>query len=160
MERLTAAQVVHRRQSAAIALRELQDKAEIAEVCVRYAYALDRKDWASVAACFVEPATFSHPGGTVEGAEAIVARAEAALGHLDASQHLIGSITVEVVGDTATSLCYFHGQHVREGTPGGDLYTIAGSYADRLVRTPEGWRIAERVQTYHWRSGNRQVVAR
>ena len=63
-------------------------------------------------------------------------------------------------GDTARSSCYFHAQHVRAGTPGGDLYVIAGRYQDTLTRTDAGWRISERVQTYQWRNGNRAVVAR
>jgi hypothetical protein len=66
----------------------------------------------------------------------------------------------EVDGDTARSVCYFQAQHVRTGCPGGDTYLIAGSYADKLTRTPGGWRITERVQTYAWRDGNRAVVAR
>ncbi len=141
-------------------LRRLRDQTEIADLCVRYAYALDRKDWAAVAECFTGEAAFSHPGGRLNGVEAIVDRARTALERLDATQHLIGSISVEVRGDSARALCYFHAQHVREGAPGGDLYTIAGSYADRLVRTTAGWRIAERVQEYQWRSGNRRVVSR
>ena len=142
------------------ALRVLADRIEIGELCARYAYALDRKDWGGVAACFAEPAVFTHPGGRLDGVDAILARTVGALGRLDASQHLIGSITAEVTGDTARSFCYFHAQHVRRGAPGGHLYTIAGSYADRLVRTPAGWRIAERVQEYLWRDGNPQVIAR
>ena len=78
----------------------------------------------------------------------------------DTTQHLLGNITVEVAGATARSICYFQAQHVRAGTPGGELYIIAGRYADSLERTPQGWRIAERVQTYMWRDGNRAVVAR
>ena len=49
---------------------------------------------------------------------------------------------------------------MRAGTPGGDTYVIAGSYTDTLARTPDGWRIAERVQVYLWRQGNRAVVSR
>jgi len=66
----------------------------------------------------------------------------------------------EVDGDTARSVCYFQAQHVRAGAPGGETYIIAGSYADTLTRTAGGWRIAERVQAYIWRDGNRAVVAR
>ena len=48
----------------------------------------------------------------------------------------------------------------RTGAPGGETYVIAGSYADTLTRTTDGWKIAERIQTYIWRDGNRAVVAR
>jgi ketosteroid isomerase-like protein len=127
---------------------------------VRGAYAQDEKDWAGVAATYTDDAEYVHPGGRLEGVDAIVERTRGALAALDASQHLIGSITVDVDGDEAASLAYFQAQHVRAGTPGGDLYTIAGSYADRWLRTTAGWRIAQRTQAYHWRSGNRDVVAR
>ena len=103
---------------------------------------------------------FLHPGGRVDGIDGIVDRARGALDALDASQHLLGNIVVEVDGDTAQSVCYFQAQHLRAGALGGDTYIIAGSYTDRLVRTPQGWRISERVQDYLWRDGNRAVVAR
>ncbi|PXY33396.1 hypothetical protein BAY59_09900 [Prauserella coralliicola] len=159
MRRHQGGRIVERLTSTDAELRQLRDRAEIADLCTRYAYALDRKDWVAVAETFLDDAVFEHPGGRLRGAEAIVHRARTALERLDATQHLIGSITVAVDGDSARARCYFHAQHVRAGTPGGELYTIAGSYADRLVRTTAGWRIAERLQEYSWRSGNRQVVS-
>lgn len=138
---------------------ELHDRAEIGDRIARLAYAQDEKDWDAVRAAYRDDAVYVHPGGRLDGAGAILDRTKRALQALDASQHLIGSVTIEVNGDVATSLAYFQAQHVRTGVPSGDLYTIAGSYADDWVRTAEGWRIAKRTQTYHWRSGNRDVVA-
>lgn len=142
------------------ALRTLLDRQEIADLCVRYTRALDTKDWTLLRGCFAADPVFVHPGGRLEGWDAILARTSAALNPLDVTQHLLGNITAEVDGDQARSLCYFQAQHVRHDTPGGDTYLIAGSYADTLIRTAEGWRIAERVQTYLWRDGNRDVVKR
>jgi uncharacterized protein (TIGR02246 family) len=139
---------------------DLTDREQIADLVIRCAVAQDRKDWDTVARTFLEDAVYSHPGGRLDGRDAIVDRTREALEHLDASQHLLGSQVIEVDVDRATSLTYFQAQHVKEGTPGGDLYTVAGTYADSLVRTPDGWRIAERTQSYRWRSGNRDVVAR
>jgi SnoaL-like domain len=139
---------------------DLLDRQEIAELCIRYTFALDTKDWALLESCFAPNPAFVHPGGRLEGFDEILGRTSAALTPLDATQHLLGNIHVEVDGDTARSSCYFHAQHVRAGTPGGELYVIAGRYQDTLVRTDVGWRITERVQTYQWRNGNRAVVAR
>lgn len=141
-------------------LRRLLDRQEIFDPCVRYTRALDAKDWELLRNCFIAEAVFVHPGGRLTGWDAILARTSAALDPLDVTQHLLGNVTCEVDGDVANTLCYFHAQHVRHGTPGGDTYIIAGSYADRTHRTPGGWRIAERVQTYFWREGNRGVVRR
>ena len=102
-------------------LQRLIDRQEIADLCVRYTFALDTKDW---------------------------------------PLKQLGNVVAEVDGDTARATSYFQAQHVRAGTPGGDTYIIAGSYTDTLTRTPDGWKIAERVQVYLWRDGNRAVVSR
>lgn len=136
------------------------DSDDIRNRIARLAYAQDEKDWDAVRAAYVEDAIYVHPGGRLEGVDEIVARTRKALESLDTSQHLIGSITITVSGDTASSRAYFQAQHVRAAAPGGELYAIAGSYTDRWVRTPEGWRIAERTQTYQWRSGNPDVIVR
>jgi ketosteroid isomerase-like protein len=141
-------------------LQLLSDRQEIAELCARYTAALDSLDWALLRSCFADAPAFVHPGGRLDGWDEILARTSAALTPLDRTQHLLGNIVVSVDGDRARSSCYFHAQHVRTGTPGGDLYVIAGRYEDTLHRTDGGWRIVERVQTYQWRSGNRAVVAR
>lgn len=138
----------------------LADRQEIAELCIRYTFALDTKDWALLESCFAPQPVFVHPGGRLEGFPEILGRTSAALTTLTATQHLLGNILVQLDGDRAVCSCYFHAQHVRTGTPGGELYVIAGRYDDTLLRMPDGWRIAERRQTYLWRSGNRDVVAR
>lgn len=82
-----------------------------------------------------------------------------ALSRLDASHHLVGSFLIEVDGnDTATSTSYFHAQHVKHDTPGGDLLIIAGTYRDRLRRVAGRWRVVHRTQEYSWRQGNPAVT--
>src|ERR1700733_12433792 len=132
----TAAPTRHQGDQMDAELRRLIDRQEIADLCVRYTFALDTKDWALFESCFTAAAAFVHPGGRLEGVEAILARSRGALKPLDASQHL------------------------RAGAPGGETYIIAGRYTDTLARTPDGWKIAERVQVYLWRDGNRAVVKR
>lgn len=141
-------------------LETLLDRQAIAELCVQYTFALDTKDWSLLESCFAPDPVFVHPGGRLEGFAAILGRTSAALNPLDRTQHLLGNIDVEVDGDSGRASTYFHAQHVRAGTPGGDLYVIAGRYEDAVVRTDGGWRIRERVQSYQWRRGNRAVVAR
>ena len=144
----------------AAALRRLADRQEIAELCARYAIALDTRDWGLLESCFAPAPVFVHPGGRLEGFPAILQRTKAALAPLTATQHLLGTMVAEVDGDQARSVCYFQAQHVRAGAPGGERYIIAGRYTDTLARTAGGWKITERVQAYLWRDGNRAVVAR
>jgi 3-phenylpropionate/cinnamic acid dioxygenase small subunit len=142
------------------ALRWLVDRELVRDVLVRCALAQDANDWDAVAECFERDAVYRHPGGVIEGVEAIVERSRAALAALDASQHLIGSVDVVVDGDEAQATSYFHAQHVRADAPDGPLYVIAGTYRDRMTRRRDTWRICERVQTYAWRDGNRNVIIR
>jgi uncharacterized protein (TIGR02246 family) len=141
-------------------LQVLADRQEIADLVARYARALDQHDWDGLAACFLPDAQYRYPGGQLDGAEAIVERCRNALEPLTASQHLIGTVLTSVDGDEGTANSYFQAQHVRAGTAGGDIFAIGGAYDDRVVRTPEGWRIAEREQTYTWTDGNPKVVGR
>jgi 3-phenylpropionate/cinnamic acid dioxygenase small subunit len=141
-------------------LQSVIDRQDIAELLARYVLSLDARDWDTTASCFLPEAVFVHPGGQVDGAAGVVARARKALEPLTGSQHLLGSVLVEVDGGEARATSYFHAQHVRVGAEGGDLYVIAGTYRDRLVRSSDGWKIAHRTQDYTWRDGNPAVIVR
>jgi uncharacterized protein (TIGR02246 family) len=140
--------------------RRLADRAAIQDLLTRHALAQDAGDWGALAECFHHDALYTHPGGELRGVEAIVDRTRTALTPLDASQHLIGTMLVTVAEDDASAVSYFQAQHVRQGAPGGDLYTIAGTYRDQLRRGGGGWRIAHRTQEYSWRAGNPEVTRR
>lgn len=60
-----------------------------------------------------------------------------------ATQHLIGTVMVEVQGNTARMSTYLSATHVLD--PGRSLDVAQGTYVDRVVRTPAGWRIARRT---------------
>ena len=143
-------------------LEHLRARADVHDLLVRLAQAQDAHDWDTLTSCFAADATYDHPGGRLEGAAAIVERSSAALRRLDGSQHLVGSFLIEVDGDgdTATSVSYFHAQHVKRGTPGGDFLIIAGTYRDRLRRTDGRWQVVHRTQEYSWRDGNPEVTKR
>ena len=141
-------------------LQELLDRAQITDVIVRTALAQDAHDWQAVADCFAPEAVYLHPGGRMEGVEAIVERSRRALEPLDGSQHLIGSIQVTVAGDDGRTTSYFQAQHVRHAAAGGALYAIAGTYHDTFARRHGQWRIVERRQEYSWREGNPAVIVR
>jgi 3-phenylpropionate/cinnamic acid dioxygenase small subunit len=142
------------------AVQALVDKAEIIDLCMRYATALDGRQWDLLASCFESDATVDYEGlEPIAGVDALVAVCRGVLEPLDATQHLLGNYVVAIDGDHATSQCYLQAQHVRSGTPGGDNYIIAGTYSDTLRRGPDGWKIASRRLTVTWTSGNPAVLA-
>lgn len=137
-------------------------RAAITDLLVRLALAQDEHEWDALAECFEPDGVYDHPGGQLTSVADIVDRARNALTPLDASQHLLGTIHVSVDdnGTTAVASTYFQAQHVRHGIPGGDLYTIAGTYRDQLGCRDGRWRIAQRTQVYTWRDGNPDVIRR
>src|SRR3954449_5736629 len=120
----------------------LSDREQIVDLAVRYATALDSRDWDLLRTCFTPDAVAEYVGiGDCNGYDAIESLCKSALTPLDRTQHLLGNQVAEVNGDEATASCYLQAQHVRSGVPGGDKFIIAGKYIDRFVRTPDGWRI-------------------
>jgi ketosteroid isomerase-like protein len=140
---------------------ELRAVQSITEICHSYALAVDGHDWQALRRCFTADATADYlDRPSCDGYEAIESFIRRALEPLDASQHLIGNVTVKIGAESATSTCYLHAQHVRRGTPGGDLFTIGGTYRDTLVRGSTGWRISHRSLEATWSAGNPAVLGR
>ncbi|CAB4877237.1 unannotated protein [freshwater metagenome] len=142
-------------------LTELEDRRLIDDVLYRYAQALDSRDWELLRSCFTPDAVadYLELGGINDGFEAILTLCRGALDGLDATQHLIGSPLATIDGDTATATCYLQAQHVFNGADGGDHFLVGGTYVDKLVRTPDGWRIKHRTLHATWTAGNPGVFA-
>jgi 3-phenylpropionate/cinnamic acid dioxygenase small subunit len=143
------------------ALQQLLDERAIVAVCVRYATAIDDRDWDRLRSCFLLDAVgIYHPDRPLIGYQAIGDAIRTAVTPLTRTQHLVTNFAVDLQGDEASSSCYLHAQHVREGLPGGEKFVIAGRYVDRFARTPDGWRIRERRLDRWWTAGNPAVTAR
>ena len=140
-------------------LQMLLDERNVVAVATRYCRALDTKNWPLLATVFLPDATadMATPSLLV-GVDAITNRIRTALENLDDCQHLVGNHEVTVDGDNATHRCYLQAQHVRKAAAGGPNYLVGGRYEDRLVRTPDGWRIAHRTLTVMWTDGNVAVA--
>lgn len=137
----------------------VEERQAVVDVCIRYALALDTRDWTMLRSCFSEDAVADYEGrDRANGYEQIEATCRRALEPLRVSQHLLGNHLVTVHGEIAESSCYFQAQHVRDGIPGDPTLTVAGRYDDRLVRTPDGWKIAHRRLSVMWTKGNYAVL--
>jgi 3-phenylpropionate/cinnamic acid dioxygenase small subunit len=139
----------------------LEDRQEIEDVLIAYTHSLDRRDWAALEKCFTPEATtyYGELGGSNDNRDEIVDTCKQALEPIEASQHLVSNLIIEVDGDSATAVCYLNGLHATKGTPGGDVCTVFGTYSDRLTRTDEGWRISHRELEIGWVEGNLAVMS-
>lgn len=112
----------------------------------------DAHDWPAVAALYTADARFarpSQPGVFIEGRQAIL---ESFLARpARAQRHVIANTVVDVDdADTARAfsvIVLYQGDPAAEGElPAMSANSpLVGTFTDRLVRTSEGWRFAERA---------------
>lgn len=109
---------------------EREDRAEIADVLVRYATGIDRRDWPLFRTAFTDDCELDYGEiGVWKGVDAVTAfmqQAHTMAGH---TLHRITNQAIDVHGDSA---------EVRSDV---DALIMIG---DTLVRTDTGWRIARR----------------
>jgi ketosteroid isomerase-like protein len=118
----------------------------------RYVNLNDAQDWPAVAALYTEDARFarpSQPDAFIEGRAAILASFLARPAR--AQRHVSANVVVEVDDADharAFSVIVLYMGDVPEGggLPVQDPKSpLIGTFTDRLVRTRDGWRFAERV---------------
>jgi 3-phenylpropionate/cinnamic acid dioxygenase small subunit len=139
----------------------VRDQLELEAIAVAYGYAADAISRGDVeegrriiAACFTDDSVFEVrvPNADPDAPPASVSRGpdgwtESAvetfvgMGYAVA-QHHIGNIWISTHGDTATMTSCVTAIHVVDWNRSIDLATA--TYADHVVRTPKGWRIARR----------------
>lgn len=133
--------------------------AAIVNVVNLYPIAVDSQRWELFDGVFTEDAKTDFGGPAVfEGREAIKQVFDAIHAPFEATQHATRGHHVAVDGDRATCLSYVHARFIRTVGEGGNMFESAGWYDDRLVRTPDGWRISLRTCRTLWSGGNPAVL--
>lgn len=97
------------------------------------------------------------PAGRVS-AEEWVESARLLFAGFDATQHLSANYVHDIHDDAATCTSYMRAEHFVLTGEGENYFTIGGSYTNRLVRTPEGWKLSGVTLTVRWNRGNRHVL--
>jgi len=129
---------------------DVGDRLAISDVLIRYATALDGRDWELLASCFTDDATLDYDTSGTYGRDAFVEHCRAGLARMKATQHCVTNHVISTDGDRAHSTSYVIAQHVRENDV---TFTLGGTYSDDLVRAGTGWRIASRRFVTSWKAG-------
>lgn len=121
------------------------DRQAIIDLAVAYVRAVDDGDVDALRDLFTVDATAQLGGSGQTGIDEICDRLSSALAPFVRWEHDLGDHEVVVTGDTATARCPVHARHVRPDGASPSVYTVAGTYEDRLRRTAAGWRITHRA---------------
>lgn len=132
-----------------MSLQEMSDRLEIQDLFARYSFAIDERDWDALDHVFTPDARidYSETGGAAGTFAQIKAWLPVALERFPMFQHMVATTRLELEGDTARSRTILFNPMVHRDEAGEQRTFFIGLwYRDRLVRTPEGWRIAERYE--------------
>lgn len=142
------------------ALQTLLDERDITRGLGLFARILDEKRWDDLNQVFADDLTFNYgAGGEESGMAALRANMRRYLDVCGGTQHLLGSILVDVEGDRAVSRAYVQARHQRLGDPAGPVFDSNGEYTDVWERRAEGWRIVRRDARWQSHSGDTGVLA-
>jgi uncharacterized protein (TIGR02246 family) len=127
----------------------LEAKDAIRELMAAYAQALDACRFADVAACFAPDGEWTTDYGAARGPaeiEAFIRGIVPVKGEGPQRKHYITNIIVAVDGDTASAVSDY--LIVRE-SDNGLIPVMGGTYRDKFVKTPAGWRFSRKELEHH-----------
>ena len=132
------------------------DYVAIMNLAAQYVLTLDGCDWDGLGACFTQDAIveFSVHPEPLEGRQAIVDFIRNGRQRFDVTQHVIGSPSVHVDGETANASFYVMAQHVASRDGETKRCLVGVRYNDDFHRTEEGWRLAHRRIRRLWTEGD------
>ena len=127
----------------------LEAKDAIRELMATYAQALDACRFADVAACFAPDGEWSTDYGAARGPaeiEAFIRGIVPMKGEGPQRKHYITNIIIKVDGETASAVSDY--LIVREAE-GGLIPVMGGTYRDKFIKTPAGWRFSRKELEHH-----------
>ncbi len=130
-------------------LQEISDRLEIQQLMVDYANAIDRRDYDALDKIFTPDAYIDYRKmGGVDGKYPEIKKwLKDALAPFPAYYHMVGNIDIKIDGDNATTrTACFNPMEVNLGEGKSQVMFLGLWYVDKLIRTPDGWRMRERVE--------------
>lgn len=127
-------------------MTEREDRQDIADLLVRYATGIDRRDWPLFRTVFTDDCELDYGEiGAWKGVDAVtdfMQQVHALAGH---TMHRLSNQAIAVDGDKAAARTYIDGLIMAGDNKSG--VNAIGFYDDEIVRTDDGWRIARRRYT-------------
>jgi len=138
----------------------VDDERAVIAALVRYATAIDTKDWALLAGCFFPAAKFTAGSLVLDGVDEIVEYMRAAHHHIDGSQHRLSNFAIRLSDDgrTAHSTTYLDALIVHRAHRDGPTLRVVSTYHDVFECAGDAWRIAKRSVSSLWREGSPTIL--
>lgn len=133
---------------------------EILRALSRFSRIIDAKNWSGLSEVFAEDIRFDYGMGIERsGLDALRDQMGRFLDDCGPTQHLIGSVLIDIEGDRAASHAYVQARHQRPADPAGPIFDSNGEYIDRWERRSAGWRIVRRDAIWLMHNGDPAILA-
>jgi 3-phenylpropionate/cinnamic acid dioxygenase small subunit len=132
-----------------MSLQEMSDRLEIQDLFARYSFAIDDRDYDALDGVFTPDASidYTETGGARGTVAQIKKWLPVAMARFPKFQHMVATTQLKLDGDRATSRTILFNPMVHRADNGAEqVFFIGLWYRDTLVRTEQGWRIAERYE--------------
>jgi hypothetical protein len=133
----------------ALSLQEISDRLEIQDLLAAYSYAIDLRNWDALDDVFTPDALvdYSAMGGSKGNLAETKQFLRKAMTQFSSFQHMVATSQIRIRGDVAEGRTICHNpMTINKGNGETHTFFCGLWYRDRFVRTPQGWRIQERVE--------------
>lgn len=120
----------------------VEDKEAIRELFAEYSFRMDEFRFAELGALFTADGVWRAPYATACGPDEIAALMAANIPAEPKRKHFVMNSLIRLDGDRAEARTAY--LVVLKPAGAGLMPSVAGTYEDVLVRTPDGWRFRER----------------
>ncbi|MBL5980589.1 nuclear transport factor 2 family protein [Comamonas sp. NyZ500] len=140
-------------------MQSLLDEREILNQLARFVRMLDQRDWDALPNIFSEDVVFDYAEGVErKGLTQMRTRISGFLVNCGPTHHLLGSIIVEVQGNTALTKAYIQSRHQGMGDRSNLYFDANGEYIDHWERRDVGWRIVKRLAVSMFTEGDPRAM--
>jgi len=138
----------------------LLDRSEATDTLYRYCSSIDRRDLTALRSTLADDIRARYGNAEwVEGGDELVKWIDSATVDAIWQHHLISVYHVDIDGDRASAVSYHTSHQMFKDNPEVASVIIA-RYHDKLVRTPSGWKISEKVMEILWAGERRDPAGR
>ncbi len=139
-------------------LTTLLAERDIYRQLVRFARAMDERDWSAMDNITSADIQADVGAGKLDGRGAFVANMRSFLDDCGPTQHMLGNVLIEIEGDTASSRAYVSDMHLGTGDMEDMTFSTLGDYHDRWERHGEQWLMVKRIKHNRGLIGSIQVL--
>jgi hypothetical protein len=139
--------------------QEISDRIEIDDLITRTAVATDSWDFELLKTCYTPESVvdYTNVGGPRDKLAGILEWLEWSMKPGVLMERRVTNRYIHLDGDTATGRSYMMKvmktiDRDRGGDPGSSVW-VGCFYDDKFARTPDGWRIMERIEVVSWYDG-------